>query len=83
MEILWNQESEISLTPCILYREGWDQDNKFFTYHYKAAFVNPATATPMDTNTKAPIIMPDLSLPARLIIIPRIQKISLQIMAPI
>lgn len=66
---------EGSLTSCIIDRGELDESSKFFTAHYKPAFVNPPTSPPMVTSK--PMIMTDLSLPATLKITPRTQKISL------
>ena len=66
---------EGSLTSCIIDGGELDESSKFFTAHDKPAFVNPPTSPPMVTGK--PMIMIDLSLPARLNITPRTQKISL------
>lgn len=52
---------EGSLTPCIIDKGVWDENNKFFTAHYKVVLFNISPSPPMVTGE--PMVMPDLSLP--------------------
>jgi hypothetical protein len=60
---------EGSLSLCSIDRERWDE-NKFLTAHYKARFVNSLNYLPVVT--RAPMTVPDPSLPESLTITPRI-----------
>lgn len=52
---------EGSQTPCIIEKGGWDENNKFFTAHYKVALFNIPPSPPMVTGES--MVIPDLSLP--------------------
>lgn len=66
--------------PCIIDRGGYNSTHKLFTAHYKRAVLCPPFYEPV--TTQAPPFVPQLSIPIRMLIKPKIQpfKVTMNLM---